>query len=125
MDENASGQGPDLKNDARLASIAADLETICRELQEEGYLKTLTGTDGATVTIEFGLWGDEESELEPSVIVAVDSPEDFDGEDDLLDDFEDEVLERLEAASRGWSTEATDLLGDDRQVVILINGEDM
>ncbi|TCD48269.1 hypothetical protein [Chlorobium sp. N1] len=124
MGESASGQGPDMKNDARFAPILADLETISRELQEEGFLKTLTGTDGASVTIEFGVWG-EEGEAEPSVIVSIDSPEDFEGEDDLLDDFEAEVLERLEAASRGWSTEATDLLGDDRQVVLLFNGEDV
>jgi hypothetical protein len=118
------GASPDMQGDARFAAILADLETISRELRDEGVIDTLTGTGGGSVTIEFGVWG-EGDEAEPSVIVSIDSPEDFDGDDNLIDDFEDEVLERLEAASRGWSTEATDLLGDDRQVVLLFNGEEI
>ncbi|WP_303680943.1 hypothetical protein [Pelodictyon luteolum] len=124
MSEPEMGASPDMQGDARFAAILADLETISRELRDEGIIDTLTGTEGGSVTIEFGVWG-EGDEAEPSVIVSIDSPEDFDGDDDLIDDFEDEVLERLEAASRGWSTEATDLLGDDRQVVLLFNGEEI
>ncbi|NTV92482.1 MAG: hypothetical protein HGA72_04145 [Chlorobiaceae bacterium] len=112
-----------LNEDIRFAGVVADLERIRCELVKTGKLVPLTGTTESDVVIEFAEYG-EGKESEPSILLKVTSPEDFDGDETLLEDFEDCVIGMLEVASREWSQEVTDLLGDDRQIILLINGEE-
>ena len=112
-----------LHKDARFAAVLADLERIRLELLEGGKLLPLTGTDEGDVVIEFAMYG-EGKNAEPSILIKVTSPTEFDGDEELLDEFEDEVIGLLEVASRAWSEEVTELLGDDRQVILLINDEE-
>jgi hypothetical protein len=113
----------DLHQDARFAGVLSDLDRIARELVDTGRLAAIAGTAGSGVVIEFGLYG-EGNEAEPSILINITSQEEFDGDECLLDDFEDYVISRLEVASRDWSQEVTGLLGDDRPIVLLINGEE-
>lgn len=112
-----------LHEDARFAGVLADLHNIARNLVETGRLVTLTGTKEGDVVIEFGMYG-EGKKAEPSILIKVTSPKDFDGAEQLLDNFEDHVISMLEVASREWSKEVTDLLGDNRQIILLINDEE-
>ena len=114
----------DLHGDARFAGVLADLERIRLELLESGKLLPITETDEGDVVIEFGMYG-EGKNAEPSILIKITSPMEFDGDEELLDDFEDEVIELLEVASRTWSEEVTELLGDDRPIILLINGEEV
>lgn len=114
-----------LHDDPRFAGVLEDLDAIETKLLENGKLMGLTGTVASSVTIEFGMHG-EGAEAEPSILIKVTTPDDtyVDADDDILDDFEDFVIEELENASLEWSQEIKDSLGDDRQVVLLINGEE-
>ena len=114
---------PNLLEDVRFAGVVADLENIRRELVKTGKLVSLTGTTESDIAIEFADYG-EGKQAEPSILLKVVSSEDFDGDEVLLEDFEDCVIGMLEVASREWSREVTDLLGDDRQIILLINGEE-
>lgn len=118
-------QNIDLHGDPKYAGVLADLDAIETRLLENGKLKELTGTVASSVTIEFGTYG-EGKEAEPSILINVTTPDDLfvDADDETLDDFEDFVIEELEKASLEWSTEIKDSLGDDRQVILLINGEE-
>ncbi len=116
-------QSINLHQDERFAGVLADLQSIAKELVETGRLVPLVGTGESDVVIEFGSYGEGEK-AEPSILIKITSPKEFDGDECLLDDFEDYVISRLEVASRKWSQEATDLLGDDRQVILLINGDE-
>ncbi|MCF8382305.1 MAG: hypothetical protein K9G39_01740 [Chlorobium sp.] len=113
----------DMHHDARFAGVLSDLDRIARELVDTGRLAPIAGTLGSGVVIEFGMYG-EGKNAEPAILINITSQEEFDGDESLLDDFEDYVISRLEVASRDWSLEVTDLLGDDRPVVLLINGEE-
>jgi hypothetical protein len=66
----------------------------------------------------------EGKEAEPSILIKVTSPEEVDVEEEVLEDFEDFIIAELEEASLEWSQEVKDSLGDDRMVVLLINGEE-
>jgi hypothetical protein len=112
-----------LHEDARFAGVLADLKSIINELHETGKLSTLTGSDESNVDIEFGMYGDEKN-AEPSILIKIDSPEEFDFDEELLEDFEDFVIGKLEDASLEWSQEVKDSLVDDRLVIVLINGEE-
>jgi len=112
-----------LHEDARFAGVLSDLQNIARDLVETGRLIPITGTTESAVVIEFGNYGTGKK-AEPSILVKITSPQDFDGDEQLLDDFEDYVIDKLEEASRQWSREATELLGDDRPLILLINGEE-
>ncbi|MBM3422907.1 MAG: hypothetical protein FJY09_06630 [Chlorobi bacterium] len=113
----------DLHQDDRFTGVLSDLERIARDLVDTGRLVPIAGTGESGVVIEFAMYG-EGKKAEPSILINITSSEGFDGEERLLDDFEDYVISRLEAASRNWSQEVTDLLGDDRPVILLINGEE-
>jgi hypothetical protein len=112
-----------LHEDARYAGVLVDLENIENKLLETGKLVALTGTVASNVDIEFGMYG-EGKEAEPSILIKVTSPEEVDVEEEVLEDFEDFIIAELEEASREWSQEVKDSLGDDRMVVLLINGEE-
>jgi hypothetical protein len=112
-----------LHEDARYAGVLVDLENIENKLLETGKLVALTGTVTSNVDIEFGMYG-EGKEAEPSILIKVTSPEEVDVEEEILEDFEDFIIAELEEASREWSEEVKDSLGDDRMVVLLINGEE-
>lgn len=112
-----------LKEDGRFAGVLADLDNIETRLLESGRLVALTGTVASSVDIEFADYG-EGKESEPSILIKVTTPDDVFAEDDELDDFEDFVIHELEKASREWTQEVKELLGDDRQVILLINGEE-
>lgn len=112
-----------LHENPKYAGVLADLDNIETTLLENGKLMELTGTVASSVTIEFGMYG-EGKEAEPSILIKVTTPEEIDPEEDVLEEFEDFVIGELEAASRKWSKEATDSLGDNRQIVLLINDEE-
>jgi hypothetical protein len=112
-----------LHEDARYAGVLTDLENIENKLLETGRLVALTGTVASNVDIEFGIYG-EGKDAEPSVLIKVTSPEEVDVDDEVLEDFEDFIIGELEEASLEWSQEVKDTLGDDRMVVLLINGEE-
>ncbi|NTW52563.1 MAG: hypothetical protein HGB22_08245 [Chlorobiaceae bacterium] len=113
-----------LHDDARFAGVLVDLENIENKLLETGKLVALTGTVASSVDIEFGMYG-EGKDAEASILIKVTSPDDdFIAEEEVLEDFEDFIIEELEEASREWSQEVKDALGDDRMVVLLINGEE-
>jgi hypothetical protein len=118
-------QGIDLHADPKYAGLLADLDSIETKLLENGKLMALTGTVASSVTIEFGMYG-EGSEEEPSILIRVTTPEDLyvDVPDEVLEDFEDFVIAELEEASREWTQEVKESLGDDRQVILLINDEE-
>lgn len=109
--------------DARFEGVLADLKSIGNELVETGMLAGLVGSDESTVVIEFGMYG-EENDLEPSILIKITAPEDFDFDEEQLEDFEDHVIGKLEDASLEWSQEVKDLLEDDRLIIVLINGEE-
>ncbi|EAT58677.1 hypothetical protein [Chlorobium ferrooxidans] len=113
-----------LHEDPRFATVAADLERIRQEIIAKGKLLPLTGSKDGDVVILFDSYG-EGKEAEPSILIEVTSPEEFNGAETLLDEFEDYVIDALEVASREWSQEVTELLGDDRPVILLINGEEV
>ena len=113
----------DLHQDARFAGVLSDLERIEHDLLESGRLIPIAGTGQSDVAIEFAIYG-EGKNAEPSILINITSQNEFDGDERLLDDFEDYVISRLEVASRNWSQDVTDLLGDDRPVILLINGEE-
>ncbi|NTW70270.1 MAG: hypothetical protein HGB23_10580 [Chlorobiaceae bacterium] len=110
--------------DARFAPVLADLERISRDIVEKGKLFDLTGAKESAIVIAFETWGEGEN-AEPGILLKVTSPRDFDGSESLLDDFEDFVIGELEVASREWSLEVTELLGDERPIILLINGEEV
>ncbi|NTU58812.1 MAG: hypothetical protein HGB00_07845 [Chlorobiaceae bacterium] len=112
-----------LHEDARFAGVLVDLENIENKLLETGKLVALTGTVACNVDIEFGTYG-EGDEAEPSILIKVTSPEEVDVEDEILEDFEDFIIAELEDASLEWSQEVKEALGDNRMVVLLINGEE-
>jgi len=113
----------DMYQDARFAGVLSDLERIARELVDTGRLAAVAGTLGSEVAIEFGMYP-EGKKAEPCILINITSQEEFEGDECLLDDFEDYVISRLEVASRDWSQEVTGILGDDRPVILLINGEE-
>ncbi|MBN1278278.1 MAG: hypothetical protein JW989_00685, partial [Chlorobiaceae bacterium] len=96
----------DLRQDARFAGVLSDLERIARDLVDTGRLAPIAGTGECDVVIEFGTYG-EGKKAEPSILINITSPNEFDGDERLLDDFEDYVIRRLEVASRDWSQEVT------------------
>ena len=118
-------QNIDLHDDPKYTGVLADLDRIETELLENGKLMALTGTVASSVTIEFGMFG-EGQDAEPSILIKVTSPDDLfvDVEEEVLEDFEDFVIGELEAASLEWSQEVKESLGDDRQVILLINDEE-
>jgi hypothetical protein len=112
-----------LHDDPKYSRVVTDLDNIETILLENGKLMALTGTVASSVTIEFGMYG-EGKDAEPSILIRVTTPDEIDPEEDVLDDFEDFVIEELEAASREWSQEVKDSLGDNRQIILLINDEE-
>jgi hypothetical protein len=112
-----------LHEDARYASVLLDLDNIENKLLETGKLVALTGTVASNVDIEFGIYG-EGKEAEPSILIKVTTPEEVDVDDEVLEDFEDFIIAELEEASREWSQEVKEALGDNRMVVLLINDEE-
>ncbi|NTV02875.1 MAG: hypothetical protein HGB04_08885 [Chlorobiaceae bacterium] len=115
-----------LHDDPKFARVLADLDNIETSLLENGKLVELTGTVASSVTIEFGIWG-EGKEEEPSILIRVTTPDDLyvDADEEVLEDFEDFVIFELEEASIEWSLEVKEALGDNRQVILLINGEEV
>lgn len=109
--------------DPRFEAILADLDAIARDLVREGKLRPITGLEEGELEIEFADYVDGD-DIEPAIIASITSPRNFDGDERLLDDFEEELLRRLEAASGSWSVEATELLGDNRPLILLINDEE-
>jgi hypothetical protein len=114
-----------LHEDPKFAGILADLKRIGDELLESGKLFQLTGSEESRVLIEFGMYG-EGKESEPSILIKVTSPEeiDFDFDEEELEELEDYVIARLEDASLEWADELKESLGDDRLIILLINGEE-
>jgi hypothetical protein len=112
-----------LHDDPKYAQVIADLDNIETMLLENGKLMELTGTVASSVTIEFGMHG-EGKEAEPSILIRVTTPDEIDPEEDVLEDFEDFVIEELENASIEWSDEVKESLGDNRQIILLINDEE-
>ena len=115
-----------LQDDAKFAGVLADLDNIETKLLENGKLVELTGTVASSVTIEFGMYGDGK-EAEPSILIKVTTPDDLyvDADEEVLEDFEDFVIFELEEASTEWSQEVKEELGDNRQIILLINGEEV
>ncbi|MEI8032313.1 MAG: hypothetical protein WCH05_03070 [Chlorobiaceae bacterium] len=116
-------QNINIKEDPIFAPLLADLQKIASELTGNGELEPITGTEESSVVIEFEIYGEGE-EAEPSILIKITSKNDFFGDEELLDEFEDLVIGKLEEASRNWSQEVTELLGDDRPIILLINGEE-
>jgi hypothetical protein len=118
-------QSIDLHADPKYSAVVADLDEIENRLLENGMLVKLTGSVASSVTIEFGTYG-EGDDAEPSILIKVETPDDLyvDADEELLDAFEDFVITELENASLEWSPEVKDSLGDNRQVILLINGEE-
>ncbi len=112
-----------LNDDPKYSRVLADLDNIETRLLENGKLMELTGTVASSVTIEFGIYG-EGKDAEPSILIRVTTPDEIDPEEDVLDDFEDFVIEELEAASLEWSQEVKNSLGDNRQIILIINEEE-
>ena len=119
-------QAINLHNDPKFSGVLVDLDNIETRLLENGKLVELTGTVASSVTIEFGMYG-EGKEAEPSILIKVTTPDDIyvDADEEVLEDFEDYVIFELEEASIEWSQEVKDSLGDNRQVILLINGEEV
>jgi hypothetical protein len=119
-------QNINLHDDPKFAGVLSDLDNIETKLLENGKLMDLTGTVASSITIEFSMYGDGKNE-EPSILIKVTTPDDIyvDADEDVLDDFEDFVIEELETASIEWSQDVKEALGDDRQVIFLINGEEV
>jgi len=113
----------DLCEDARFSGVLADLESVRTNILEKGKLAPITGASEGDVVIEFATYG-EGKLAEPSILIKITSPREFDGPESILDEFEDYVIGELEVASREWSQEVTDLLGDERPVILLINDEE-
>ncbi len=120
------GQAINLHDDPKFAGVIADLDRIETKLVENGKLVEITGTVASSVTIEFAIYG-EGKEEEPSILIKVTTPDDLyvDVEEEVLDDFEDFVILELEEASTEWSEEVKEALGDNRQVILLINDEEV
>jgi hypothetical protein len=112
-----------LHEDVRFAGVLADLEGIRTNILEKGKLVPITGTTEGDVVIEFAMYGEGKT-AEPSILIKITSPKEFNGPESVLDDFEDYVISKLEVASRDWSQEVTDLLGDERPIILLINDEE-
>jgi hypothetical protein len=119
-------QAINLHDDPKFADVLADLDSIETKLLENGKLVELTGTVASSVTIEFGMYGEGKDE-EPSILIKVTTPDDIfvDADEEILEDFEDYVIFELEEASIEWSQEVKESLGDNRQVILLINGEEV
>lgn len=119
-------QSINLHEDPKFAALLADLDNIETKLLENGQLMKLTGTVASSVTIDFDMYG-EGNDAEPSILIKVTTPDDLyvDAEEEILEEFEDFVIEELEAASVEWSEEVKDALGDNRQVILLINDEEV
>jgi hypothetical protein len=113
-----------LHEDARFAGVLADLEAVRGEILKKEKLVPVTGTTESDVVIAFDSYG-EGKLAEPSILIKITSPNEFDGAESLLDDFEDYVISKLEVASRNWSQEVTELLGDERPIILLINGQEV
>ncbi|NTU92828.1 MAG: hypothetical protein HGB29_01265 [Chlorobiaceae bacterium] len=118
-------QSIDLSGDPKYAGVKAALDDIEIKLVENGKLVKLTGTVASSVTIEFGMYGDGKN-AEPSILIKVTTPDDIfiDADEEILDDFEDFIIAELETASLEWSPEVKESLGDDRQIILLIDGEE-
>ncbi len=116
-------QNINIKENPIFAPLLADLQNIATALKQSGQLKPITGTEEGSVAIEFDNYGEGES-TEPAILIKITSPNDFFGDEELLDELEDIVIGKLEEASRNWSLEVTELLGDDRPIILLINGEE-
>jgi len=112
-----------MEGDERFSGVFTDLEAIRQGVLESGQLAELTGTDDCDVVVAFDKYGCGNT-AEPAIFIKIESAEDFDVDDGRLDDFEDFVVSRISDASLEWSLEVKELLGDDRLVVLLINGDE-
>ncbi|MWV54172.1 hypothetical protein [Chlorobium phaeovibrioides] len=112
-----------MDEDERFSGVLADLEAIRQDILESGRLAELTGTEDCDFAVAFDRYG-RGNTAEPAIFIKIQSAGDFDVDDGRLDDFEDFVVSRISDASLEWTMEVKELLGDDRLVVLLINGEE-
>lgn len=103
--------------------VIAGLHVLEDKIREIGMLVSATGDSQAEISISYELWGNDESEYGPYLVINISTEEERDEVDpDDFEEISDYVNEKIELLQQNWSKEQQEILGDIFGQIVLLNG---